>query len=51
MPDLGSYATEVLTAYAVALVLLAALIGGSVWKARKILRQLRAAEARRNESK
>ncbi|WP_370251090.1 heme exporter protein CcmD [Nioella sp.] len=47
MPDLGRYATEVLSAYAGTLILLALLIAGSVWKARKVLRQLREAEARR----
>jgi len=47
MPDLGRYATEVLSAYAGTLILLALLIASSVWKARKVLRQLREAEARR----
>lgn len=50
MPDLGRYATEVLSAYAVTLVCVAVLIGASVWKARKVLRQLRDAENRRNDS-
>ena len=47
MPDLGRYAVEVLSAYAITLALLGGLIGVSVWKARKTLRQMRAAEARR----
>ncbi|WP_338068162.1 heme exporter protein CcmD [Nioella ostreopsis] len=50
MPDLGRYATEILSAYAGTLVLLALLIAASVWKARKVLRQLREAENRRDSS-
>lgn len=48
MPDLGRYAGEVLLAYAGTIVLLALLITGSVWKARRVLRQLRDAENRRD---
>jgi len=51
MPDLGAYAVEVLSAYAVTLLLLAALVVASIWKARRVLRQLREAEARREASK
>jgi len=50
MPDLGSYATEVLSAYAGSILLLAVLVAGSVWKARKVLRQLRDAENRRDSA-
>ena len=50
MPDLGAYAVEVLSAYAGTLALLAALIVASIWKARRVLRQLRDAEARRDSS-
>jgi heme exporter protein D len=50
MPDLGRYATEVLSAYAVTIALVVVLIGASVWKARKVLRQLREAENRRDGS-
>jgi len=50
MPDLGRYATEVLMAYAGTIVLLGMLIAASVWKARKVLRQLREAENRRDSS-
>ncbi|MFV1877238.1 heme exporter protein CcmD [Nioella sp.] len=50
MPDLGRYATEVLSAYAGAIALLVILIAASVWKARKVLRQLREAENRRDSS-
>jgi len=48
MPDLGRYATEVLSAYAGTIALLILLIAGSVWKARRVLRQLRDAENRRD---
>jgi heme exporter protein D len=51
MPDLGRYAVEVLSAYAVALLLLVALVAASIWKARRVLRQLRDAEARRGPPK
>ncbi len=50
MPDLGRYTTEVLSAYGVTLLLLAALIVGSIWKARRVLRQLREAENRRDKA-
>jgi heme exporter protein D len=50
MPDLGRYATEVLSAYAGSIALLGLLIAASVWKARKVLRQLRDAENRRDSS-
>lgn len=42
MPDLGSYAVSVLASYAVTLVLLALLVGLSLWR----FRRLRAALAR-----
>jgi heme exporter protein D len=48
MPELGKYAGTVLSAYAVSLVLLAAIIGLSWWQSRRMKRQLDAAEARRN---
>lgn len=44
MPDLGAYAVEVLLAYGVALVLLAAIVGLSVAQARRMARLLRDAE-------
>lgn len=50
MPELGRYATEVLSAYAVTLFLVAILIAASIWKSRKVLRQLREAENRRDSS-
>lgn len=51
MPDLGRYAAEVLSAYAVTLGLLGLLVVASVWKSRKVLRQLRDAEARLGKSR
>jgi len=47
MPDLGKYAGPVLGAYAVGLLLLAIIIGVSLWKSRRMKRDLDAAEARR----
>ncbi|MEQ8365391.1 MAG: heme exporter protein CcmD [Roseicyclus sp.] len=47
MPDLGSYATEVLSAYAGTLILLAAIVVASVWKARQVRARLDEAETRR----
>jgi heme exporter protein D len=50
MPDLGAYATEVGLAYGVSLLLLALLIGQSLWKGRKIKERLRKEEeARKGE--
>lgn len=48
MPDLGRYAFEVSLAYGVTLVLLAALVAFSVARARRIARELDAAESRRS---
>ncbi|MBF9033468.1 heme exporter protein CcmD [Rhodobacterales bacterium HKCCE2091] len=47
MPDLGRYATEVLTAYGVSIVALAALVWLSVRQARRVRRRLEDVEARR----
>ena len=49
MPDLGKYANSVLSAYAVSLLLLAGIIGLSLWRARRVRRKLEAAEARRTD--
>ncbi|MEM7469725.1 MAG: heme exporter protein CcmD [Pseudomonadota bacterium] len=46
MPDLGKYADAVLSAYAVSLLLLAAIIVISIWRAKAIKRQLAEVEAR-----
>jgi heme exporter protein D len=45
MPDLDRYAATVLGAYLVTLVLLALLVGLSVWRAARVKRRLAQAEA------
>lgn len=47
MPDLGKYADTVLSAYAVSLVLIVALVAFSVMRSRKVRRALDEVEARR----
>ncbi|QFS82717.1 Heme exporter protein D (CcmD) [Roseivivax sp. THAF40] len=47
MPDLGKYADTVLSAYAVSLVLIVALVALTVMRARKVRRALDEVEARR----
>ncbi|MFT4717046.1 MAG: heme exporter protein D [Paracoccaceae bacterium] len=49
MPDLGQYASNVLGAYGVAILLLIALVGGSVMQARRTKAQLRELEARQKK--
>ena len=49
MPELGPYAAEVLSAYAVTLFLLAVLVLLSVRKSRAVKAELAAAEARDRE--
>jgi len=44
MPDLGKYQATVLSAWAVALVLLAGLVGLSLWRAARVRRALEAQE-------
>ncbi|MFG6506212.1 MULTISPECIES: heme exporter protein CcmD [Sulfitobacter] len=44
MPELGKYAAEVLSAYAVSLLLLAALIGLTLWRGRAARRALEETE-------
>ena len=46
IPDLGSYATEVLSAYAVSLLLLGGIVWLSLRRARRIKRQLEEIEGR-----
>ncbi len=46
MPDLGDYAVEVLSAYAVSLLLLAGIVWLSVARWRRVKRQLDAVERR-----
>lgn len=43
-PDLGKYATTVLSAWAVTLILLAGLVGLSLWRSRQVRRALDAQE-------
>ncbi|MEL6532545.1 MAG: heme exporter protein CcmD [Pseudomonadota bacterium] len=50
MPDLGLYTGEVLAAYAGSLALLAVLVGGSIWQARRVRRRLEAMERARREA-
>ena len=47
MPELGKYAAEVLSAYGLTLLLIAALIGATWARSRRVKRDLEAAEARR----
>lgn len=49
MPDLGAYAVEVTLAYVVSLVLLAGIVGLSVWQSRRMQRRLDEAEGRRRD--
>ncbi len=49
MPDLAQYAGTVLGAYGVTLALIALLIGASLARARRVARELRAAESRERE--
>ena len=46
MPDLGKYADTVLSAYAASIVLMAALVILSLWRSRRIKRELARAEER-----
>ncbi|MFP4327752.1 MAG: heme exporter protein CcmD [Paracoccaceae bacterium] len=48
MPDLGKYATAVLSSYGVTLALLVALIVLSIWRARKVRAELEKVESRRD---
>ncbi|MGR3454997.1 heme exporter protein CcmD [Pseudooceanicola sp.] len=48
MPELGKYAGAVLSAYALTLLLLAALVAVSLWRARRVKAALEKVEARRN---
>lgn len=48
MPELGKYADTVLTAYAATIILMGVIIVFSVIRARKVKKQLKELEARRN---
>lgn len=47
MPELGKYAATVLSAYAISLSLLAAIVLLSLWQSRRMKHRLDAAEERR----
>jgi len=51
MPDLGRYATEVLSAYGLSIALLLLLVLFSIWKARRVRAQLDEVESRRERAK
>lgn len=46
MPDLGKYAEAVLSAYAVSIVLLVAIVALSLWRGRRVRAQMVEAEKR-----
>ena len=46
MPDLGKYADTVLSAYAASLVLLVALVVLTIWRGRKVRREMEILETR-----
>ena len=50
MPELGKYADTVLSAYAVSLVLIAALVALSIWRARRVRADLEKVELRGKRS-
>ena len=50
-PDLGNYATEVLTAYALSVVLLVGMVALSLRRSRKVRAQLAEVEARKDRIK
>jgi heme exporter protein D len=46
MPDLGKYADAVLSSYAVSIILLVAIVWLSLWRARKVKKQLEEIESK-----
>lgn len=46
MPDLGKYAFEVLASYGASLLLLAGVVGVTLWRGARVKAQLREVEAR-----
>ncbi len=48
MPDLGKYADAVLSAYAVSIVLLVAIVVLSLWRGRRVRAEMDAVERRRD---
>ncbi len=49
IPDLGKYATTVLSSYVVSIALLSLLVGWSIWRGRKARRALEAVEQRKRD--
>ena len=49
MPDLGKYAEAVLSAYAVSIVLLVALVAVTLWRGRRVRAEMEAVERRRGD--
>ncbi|MGC9369880.1 MAG: heme exporter protein CcmD [Paracoccaceae bacterium] len=49
MPDLGKYAVTVLSSYGSTLVLLAAIVGLTLWRGARVRRQLDEIEERRSK--
>ena len=50
MPDLGKYAAEVMSAYAVSILLIALIVVFSIWRGARVRAALREVEARRENS-
>ena len=50
MPDLGKYADAVLGAYGVTFLLIAGIVGISVWRSRRVKAELDALEQRRDQN-
>jgi heme exporter protein D len=50
MPDLGKYAVAVLWSYGTAVVMIAALVGLTLWQAARVKQALAEAEARQGKS-
>lgn len=50
MPDLGTYAVEVLSAYGVSIVLLVVIVAMSIARSRRVRAQLDEVEARRRRT-
>jgi heme exporter protein D len=50
MPELGKYAFEVLASYGASLVLLAAIVGLTLWRGARVKAQLREVEARQERN-
>jgi heme exporter protein D len=46
MPDLGKYADTVLAAYGASIILLALLVGMTLWRGRRVRREMEALEQR-----